>query len=334
MKSVSIKQEKEELSMKELDVVTFGEAMVLFIAEQAGELHQVEKFTRSLAGAETNVAIGLARLGYRVGWVSKVGNDPFGKYILEKIQSENVDIAQVRIDDQNPTGFQLKSKAVSGDPKIHYFRKGSAASKISVDDFDSEYFTSARHMHMTGIPPALSETAREFAEHALYVMKSAKRTVSFDPNLRPQLWSSQDEMVRVINALAVQADWVLPGIEEGQILTGYSDPRDIAAFYLEKGVKLVAVKLGHKGAYYRTATEEMEVPGFPVKEVIDTVGAGDGFAVGLISGILDGLTIPMAVSRGNAIGALAVMSPGDMDGLPTRGKLSKFIKEFANCEKE
>ncbi|SFJ71596.1 sugar kinase [Thermoflavimicrobium dichotomicum] len=320
--------------MKALDVVTFGEAMVLFIAEQVGELHQVEKFTRNLAGAETNVAIGLARLGYRVGWVSKVGNDPFGRYIREKIQSENVDITRVGIDDRYPTGFQLKSKVVSGDPEIHYFRKGSAASKISVNDFDTEYFTSARHMHMTGIPPALSDTAREFAEHALSVMKSAKRTISFDPNLRPQLWASQDEMIRVLNALAVQADWVLPGIAEGQILTGYSDPRDIAAFYLDRGVKLVAVKLGPKGAYYRTATEEMVVPGFPVKEVIDTVGAGDGFAVGLISGILDGISIPVAVSRGNAIGALAVMSPGDMDGLPTRDQLTRFINECRNDTKE
>jgi 2-dehydro-3-deoxygluconokinase len=85
--------------------------------------------------------------------------------------------------------------------------------------------------------------------------------------------------------------------------------------------------LGSKGAYYRTATEEKEVPGFPVKQVIDTVGAGDGFAVGLISGILDGVSLSEAVLRGNAIGALAVMAPGDMDGLPTREKLTTFINE-------
>jgi 2-dehydro-3-deoxygluconokinase len=318
--------------MKPLDVVTFGEAMALFIADQVGELHRVEHFTRNLAGAETNVAIGLARLGYRVGWVSKVGDDSFGKYILETLQSENVDTTRVVVDDQHPTGFQLKSKAISGDPEVQYFRKNSAASKISLHDFDDVYFTSARHLHMTGIPPALSTTAREFAQHAMTVMKSARRTVSFDPNLRPQLWSNQDEMIRVINSFAVQADWVLPGISEGQILTGFSEPRDIAAFYLDKGVKLVAIKLGPKGAYYRTATEEKEVTGFPVKQVIDTVGAGDGFAVGLISGILDGVSLMEAVIRGNAIGALAVMTPGDMDGLPTREELTTFIHECLMTE--
>ncbi|MFC7441794.1 sugar kinase [Laceyella putida] len=313
--------------MNGLDAVTFGEAMALFVADQVGELHQVEHFTRHLAGAETNVAIGLARLGYRVGWVSKVGNDAFGHYIRETLLSEKVDITRVVVDHQYPTGFQIKAKVTSGDPRVEYYRRGSAASKLSVDDFDSEYFTSARHFHMTGIPPALSGTMSEFAEYALAVMKSVQRSISFDPNLRPQLWTSRDEMIRVINSLAFQADWVLPGIEEGQILTGYSAPRDIAAFYLDKGVKLVAIKLGSKGAYYRTATEENVIPGFSVKQVVDTVGAGDGFAVGLISGLLDGVPISEAVTQGNAIGALAVMSPGDMDGLPTRDRLTTFIDE-------
>ncbi|MBA4493186.1 sugar kinase [Paenactinomyces guangxiensis] len=320
--------------MKSLDIVTFGEAMALFIADQIGELHQVEHFTRNLAGAETNVAIGLSRLGYQVGWVSKVGNDPFGKYIVETLKNEQVDTSQVSVDANHPTGFQLKSKVVTGDPQVQYFRKGSAASHISTGDFSAPYFTAARHMHMTGIPPALSRTACAFAQHALSVMKAAGKTISFDPNLRPQLWSSREEMIRIIQSLAVQADWVLPGISEGEILTGYSQPRDIAAFFLDKGVKLVAIKLGPQGAYFRTADEEQEVAGYPVEKVIDTVGAGDGFAVGLISGMMDGLSTAEAVLRGNAIGALAVMSPGDMDGLPTRDRLTEFMRQCRKNDQE
>lgn len=308
-----------------LDVVTFGESMAMFIAEQEGELHKATNFTLALAGAETNVSVGLSRLGYKVGWVSKVGDDPFGKFIMESLNKEGVDTTYVSVDPRYPTGFQLKSKVLTGDPEVKYYRKGSAASTLAVEDVVSTYFTNARHLHMTGIPPALSQSTKEFANCVLGKMKTAKGTISFDPNLRPQLWSNEKNMVDTINELAVQADWVLPGISEGRILTGYKNPRDIADYYLDKGVKIVVIKLGSKGTYYRSATEENTIASFKVKEVIDTVGAGDGFAVGLISGLLDGLSLTDAAIRANAIGALAVMSPGDMDGLPTRSQLEQFI---------
>jgi 2-dehydro-3-deoxygluconokinase len=308
-----------------LDVVTFGEAMAMFIASEVGELHKVKNFTRALAGAETNVAIGLSRLGYKVGWISKVGDDPFGKYITESLQQEKIDINCIKVDSNFHTGFQLKSKVLTGDPEVKYFRKGSAASTLCVNDIDDDYVTGARHLHATGIPAALSQSAREFEEEVIRKMKASNRTISFDPNLRLNLWNSESKMVETINRFAVQADWVFPGISEGKILTGYSNPKDIAAFYLDKGVKLVVIKLGPQGAYFRTIGKEGGVSGFTIKNVVDTVGAGDGFAVGVISGLLDGLKIDGAVKRGNAIGALAVMSPGDSDGLPTREGLKNFI---------
>ncbi|HEY8805937.1 MAG TPA: sugar kinase [Clostridium sp.] len=308
-----------------LDVVTFGESMAMFIADQVGQLHKATNFTLALSGAETNVAVGLSRLGYKVGWASKVGEDPFGKFIMESLQKEGVDTTCVSVDQRYPTGFQLKSKVLMGDPEVKYYRKGSAASTLAAEDIVSSYFTNASHLHMTGIPPALSESTKEFAKCVLGKMKAAKGTISFDPNLRPKLWSSQKEMVTTINELAVQADWVLPGLSEGEILTGYSKPKDIAAYYLDRGVKVVVIKLGTQGAYYRTATEENIIPGFKVKKVVDTVGAGDGFAVGFISGLLDGLSLKEAAIRANAIGALAVMSSGDMEGLPTRQQLETFI---------
>jgi len=312
--------------MKQLDVVTFGEAMAMFMANHPGTLHDVNQFTRELAGAETNVAIGLARLGFGSGWASKVGNDAFGKFIMNRLKNENVNIDHVLVDNKYPTGFQLKSMVLQGDPEVQYFRKGSAASHLSVVDFNEEYFHGAKHMHMTGIPLALSESARAFAKHALTFMKKNGSKVSFDPNLRPTLWASQEEMVKEINEVAFQADYVLPGLAEGEILTGFNNPRDIASFYLDKGVELVVIKLGPAGAFYKTATDEETVLGFPVEKVVDTVGAGDGFAVGVISGLLDGISIQEAVGRGNAIGALAVQSPGDNDGYPTRVQLEKYIE--------
>jgi len=312
--------------MQQLDTITFGEAMAMFMANHPGPLHEVSQFTRELAGAETNVAIGLARLGLRSGWASKVGNDAFGKFVIERIKNENVHIEHVLIDQHYPTGFQLKSLVLEGDPEVQYFRKGSAASHLNYDDFNEEYFQRTKHMHMTGIPLALSESARAFAKHALTFMKKNGKKVSFDPNLRPTLWASQEEMVKEINEVAFQADYVLPGIAEGEILTGFKEPRDIASFYLEKGVELVVIKLGAEGAFYKTATEEGTVLGFHVEKVVDTVGAGDGFAVGVISGLLEGLKVQDAVLRGNAIGALAVQSPGDNDGYPTKAELEKYIE--------
>ncbi|MCM3118531.1 sugar kinase [Neobacillus sp. MER 74] len=312
--------------MQHLDTITFGEAMAMFMANHPGPLHEVSQFTRELAGAETNVAIGLARLGLRSGWASKVGNDAFGKFVIERIKNENVDTGHVLIDPHYPTGFQLKSMVLEGDPEVQYFRKGSAASHLNCEDFNEEYFQHAKHMHMTGIPLALSESTRAFAKQALTFMKKNGKKVSFDPNLRPTLWASQEEMVREINEVAFQADYVLPGITEGEILTGFKEPREIASFYLEKGVELVVIKLGAEGAFYKTATEEGTVRGFHVEKVVDTVGAGDGFAVGVISGLLEGLNVQDAVLRGNAIGALAVQSPGDNDGYPTKAVLEKYIE--------
>jgi 2-dehydro-3-deoxygluconokinase len=313
--------------MERLDVVTFGEAMAMFIANKPGRLDEVAHFTRGLAGAEMNTAIGFARLGLRSGWVSKVGDDVFGTYITKQLQAEHVNIEQILVDKQYPTGFQLKSKVLEGDPEVQYFRKGSAASHLSVEDFNEAYFLSARHLHLTGIPLALSEKTREFSKHALAFMKRAGKTVSFDPNLRPSLWKSQVEMIAVINETAFQADYVLPGIEEGKILTGYDNPADIAKFYLDKGVKLVVVKLGSEGAFYQTAANGGFISGFKVPEVVDTVGAGDGFAVGVISGLLEGFSVGDAVIRGNAIGALAVQSIGDSEGYPSREKLSNYINQ-------
>jgi 2-dehydro-3-deoxygluconokinase len=313
--------------MQKLDVVTYGEAMALFIADETGDLATVEKFTRRLAGAETNVAIGLARLGLSVGWVSRVGDDSFGRFVRRRVEQENVDCSRVRTDVRYRTGMQLKAMAENGaDPAIEYFRKGSAASHLSLEDFDQAYFLGARHLHATGIAPALSDTTLQFAHHALDFMRENGKTISFDPNLRPTLWASEALMKKHVNELAAKADWVLPGLSEGKILTGYSTPHDVAGFYLDRGVKCVIIKLGAKGAYYRSADQEGTVAGVPVARVVDTVGAGDGFGVGVISSLLEGGTLEQAVARGNYIGACAVQVSGDMEGLPTRVQLDAAIQ--------
>ncbi|TDT62881.1 sugar kinase [Fonticella tunisiensis] len=311
------------------EIILVGEPMAMFIADYVGKLEDVEKFTRSLAGAEVNVCIGLKRLGYDVSYVTKLGVDPFGKYIKNFLDNEGIDTKYITFDSNYPTAFQMKSKVETGDPEVVYFRKGSAASHMSKEDIDRIDFESVRHVHVTGIPPALSLSCREATYRLIKKAREKGLFITFDPNLRPSLWPSKEEMVRVINDIASKCDMVLPGISEGVMLTGSENPNEIADFYLKLGVKIVIVKIGEKGAFVKTREESYTVPGFKVPMVVDTVGAGDGFAVGIISGLLEKLPLRDAVVRGNAIGSLQVMVPGDNEGLPDRAKLNQYLKEQA-----
>lgn len=305
-----------------LDIITFGEAMMLLVADQTGPLEHAKAFHKRTAGAETNVAIGLARLGLKVGWASRLGTDSMGRYLLAAMAAEGIDCSHVVCDAAQPTGFQFKGKVTDGsDPPVEYHRKGSAASHMDVAGIDEAWLLEARHLHATGVFAALSTSTLPAARKTMDLMRAAGRSVSFDPNLRPTLWRSLDHMRASINDLATRADWVLPGLEEGRLLTGETTPEGIARFYRQLGAKLVVVKLGSEGAYFEDASSCGHVPGFPVAKVIDTVGAGDGFAVGVISALLYGLSVAQAVRRGAWIGARAVQVLGDSEGLPTRAEL-------------
>ncbi|RUR67599.1 MULTISPECIES: sugar kinase [Variovorax] len=307
------------------DVALFGEAMLLLVADRPGPLEDAQSFHKRTAGAETNVAIGLSRLGLKVGWASRLGTDSMGRALLAAMRAEGIDCSHVITDPTQRTGFQFKGRVTDGsDPPIEYHRKGSAASHMGPADVDEAWLRSARHLHATGVFAAISDTSLQAALKSMDVMRAAGRTISFDTNLRPTLWSSTETMRHWVNELASRADWVLPGIEEGLLLTGHSKPEDVAKFYRERGARLVVVKLGAEGAYYDSDVAGTgRVDGFPVKEVIDTVGAGDGFAAGVVSALLEGRSVPDAVRRGAWIGARAVQVLGDTEGLPTRAQLEE-----------
>ncbi len=307
---------------KALDVLTVGEPMALFSALTPGRLDEVTDWRRSTAGAELNVAIGLARLGLKVGYLSRVGDDSFGRGVLAALAREGVSREWVRVDAAHRTGFMLKARAEQGaDPAIEYHRAGSAASHLGVADAPG---ADCAHgwLHLSGVAAAVSDSLRELVLELAVRARAAGRRVSFDPNLRPQLWPSPAAMASAINTLAAHADLVMPGLAEGRFLTGLKRPEEIADWYLDHGAQQVAIKLGPQGAYVsERGGPRGLLPGIAVAQVIDTVGAGDGFAVGVISGLIDGLPLDQAAERGNRIGARVVQFPGDSDGLPTRAQL-------------
>lgn len=306
------------------DVVTLGEALVLLAADQLGPLASVQTFTAYTAGAETNVAVGLARLGLRVAWASRLGEDAYGHQLLEAFQQEGVDCQQVTMVAGERTGFMYKGRVDDGtDPPIEYHRQGSAASHMGPPDVDTAWLAQARHLHVTGVFPALSTSTLAATRLSMQTMRAQGKTISFDPNLRPALWPDAAHMRHTLNELAAHADWVLPGLDEGRQLTGQHTPEDIAKFYLQAGASHVVVKLGADGAYYQgldgqDAVTQGYVSAYPVTRVVDTVGAGDAFAVGVISALLEQLPLKQAVQRAAWMGARAVQVRGDTEGLPTR----------------
>ncbi|WP_291652644.1 sugar kinase [Clostridium sp.] len=306
-------------------VLLFGEAMALFTAKVEGDLESVDLFGKSVAGAELNVCIGLVRLGHIAKYITRLGDDPLGLYIKKFIDKEKIGTEFITFDTINKTGLMLKSKVSNGDPVTAYYRKGSAFSNITLEDIDKISFDGVELLHVTGIPPAVSLSCREATYRLMERAKEKGVYVTFDPNLRPALWESEEVMVRVINDLAKKCDLILPGVAEGLVLTGSGDVEKIADFYQNIGIKEVIIKNGNKGAYVRSGDDSFTVPGFKVEKVVDTVGAGDGFAAGVLSGKLEGLSIKECAIRGNAIGAIQVTYSSDNDGLPTQDELKNFI---------
>ena len=304
------------------DVVTLGEALVLLAADQPGPLASVQSFTSYTAGAETNVAVGLARLGLRVGWASRLGDDAYGHQLLKAFTQEGVDCQHVATVAGERTGFMYKGRVDDGtDPPIEYHRENSAASHMCSQDVDTAWLMQARHLHVTGVFPALSDSTLAATRLAMQTMRAYRKTISFDPNIRPALWPDAARMRDTLNDLAAQADWVLPGLDEGRQLTGQATPEAIAQFYVQAGASHVVVKLGADGAYYQGPDAQGYVDAYPVSRVVDTVGAGDAFAVGVISGLLEQLPFRKAVQRAAWMGARAVQVRGDTEGLPTRDAL-------------
>ena len=262
--------------MKIKHTILVGEPMGLFIADELGKLEDVNHFSFTTCGAELNVAIGMKRLGHDVSYMTKLGNDPFGARIVNRIKELGISTDLIQFSPEHPTGFMFKSMVTDGDPSIFYFRKGSAASTLNAEDVAALDFSSYSAVHVTGITPALSETARKAVFALAKIAREQNLQFSFDPNLRLQLWPDHQLMAQCINSLAFQSDLFLPGVNEAKLLMGEVEPEKIATYYLDGGAKAVVVKLGAKGAYYATRETQGYVPGFHVEHIVDTVGAGDG----------------------------------------------------------
>ena len=312
------------------ELLTFGESMVSL--RSAGPLSAGGSLGMHVAGAESNVAVGVARLGHRVGWAGVVGADPHGEFILRQLRSEGIGVHH-REDAARGTGVMFLEQRTADVTRAFYYRAGSAGSTLSRDDVDAAFRDGIRVLHLTGITAALSREARRAVEYAAARAAGEGLDVSLDVNYRGKLWS-RDEARAVLTPLARHASILIASDDElGLVASGGAPGPDtgagpaddaetaMAAELLDRGVREVVVKRGAAGAGVHTAAGRWETPAVPVTS-IDTVGAGDAFTAGYLSALLDGEDVAGRLQRGALAGAFAVSTAGDWEGLPRRGELA------------
>ncbi|MET9791055.1 sugar kinase [Streptomyces canus] len=305
------------------EVVTFGETMAALRAQ--GALRLGGSLGLSVAGAESNVAIGLARLGHRVRWAGRVGADELGALVLRTLRAEGVDTGHAVTDDTDrPTGLLLTEPRLGTLTRVSYYRAGSAGSAVSPADVLPALAPGSRILHLTGITPALSPSAAEAALAAATTAREAGITVCLDVNYRSKLWIA-DRARAVLRPILAHTDLLIASEDELPLVLERPGAGESEALHslLAAGVNEVVVKRGAHGATTFTSDGSMDRAARQV-DAIDLVGAGDAFVAGYLSGLLDGADIPARLHRAVTTAAFAVATRGDWEGLPTRDELGLF----------
>lgn len=308
-------------------VVTIGETMVLLHPlDQESTISRTRQVGVSVAGADSNFAIAMTRLGWPAIWLSAVSEDPLGDFVVETIRGEGVDVSRVRRDPSHPTGVFFKFRN-AGQTSVVYYRRGSAASHLQPEWLTPELFKAAPLLHLNGVTCALSQSCAATAGRAAELARQASVPVSFDLNLRLPLWDLEQAR-RTIRPIVAEVDFLL-GTEEELLAFADRDSVDEACKIIASlGPKVVVVKRGPLGAIAVVDGETTEHPGFIPPVVVDEVGAGDGFDAGFMSAMLRGGGTEDALRYGNLVGAAAVTVADDTSGYPTTEQAEVWLESW------
>ncbi|MGW4800283.1 sugar kinase [Nonomuraea sp. NPDC004297] len=301
------------------ELLTFGETMALFAARRTGPLRFARDFDLGLGGAESNVAIGVARLGHAATWVGRVGADEFGDLIRATLAGEGVR-AHAIPDPAAPTGLMIKGRRTADLIDVRYYRKDSAGSRLSAADLDPDLIRSARVLHVSAITPALSEAAREAVAHAVTVARAAGVTVSLDVNYRRALWTPEQAGAWLRETVG-DVDVLFATEAEGRLIADVEEAEELAKTLAGLGPRHVLLKFGARGAMELSDGVVRRAEPYRVTEV-DSVGAGDAFAAGWLADWLAGAEPERRLATACAAGAFAVTSQGDWESLPRRADLA------------
>lgn len=296
-------------------VVCLGEAMVSLRCQ--GRLRLGDAVTTSVAGSESNVAIGLARLGHAVSFVGAVGMDELGGLVVRTLRAEVVDVDGVRYDPDRATGVMFREQRTSDVVHVDYARAGSAGSAIDEDFVVAALTSPLAALHVSGITPALSPTAARSTATALRAARAMGAVTSFDVNYRSRLWSRPDASAALMPLLGDVDVLFASGDELALVLPGG------AVSLADGGPSEVVVTHGARGAEAWDRSGHLERQAGQV-HAVDVVGAGDAFVAGYLSARFDGLDLAARLERGSAVAAVAVSTQGDWEGLPTKAELTAF----------
>lgn len=314
------------------DIITIGEAMVTFNPGSTGPLKFVNVFDKKVGGAELNFAIGCSRLGLKAGWISKLGNDEFGKFIQNFARGEGIDISQVELVDDYPTSLNFKEIMTDGSVKTFYYRDKSPTLMMSPEDLNETYFRQAKILHITGVFPAIDPKNMDIIEQSIALAKKVGLKISLDPNIRLRLWS-KDAAREALSRILPDVDILLAGDEEMEIIIGEKSPNGIFEKAKELGISYIAVKQGAEGSVGYYNGEIFNAPSAKASKVIDTVGAGDGFNAGIIYGVLQNWSLKRTLEFANIIGSMVVSVIGDNEGLPYYEDVKERLGEIEKIER-
>lgn len=300
------------------DVLTLGETMALMTPESTGPLIHTPVLRLGIGGAESNVAIGLQRLGSTTAWIGRVGTDSLGDVVVRELTAEGLAVHAIR-DDSAPTGLMIKERRTPMNQRVWYYRSGSAGSRLQPGDVPPGLVASARMLHLSGITPALSPTAAATVWSAIDAARSSGTTVSFDVNYRRALWSPTTAAA-VCRKLVARADIVFAGEDEAAMLVGPGSAAELADRLRDLGPSQVVIKRGDQGCSALIDDVRYEQAAIAVP-VVDTVGAGDAFVAGYLHAHLRGAAAPDRLLSAVRNGAFACLSPGDWEGMPRHFEL-------------
>ena len=304
------------------ELITIGETMAVMSPKEQGPLRYVSEYKLRMAGAESNVAVGLCKLGHTAGWISRVGEDEMGAYVLNAVRAEGVDCSHVIVDEDHRTGLMLKEMG-NGETKVYYYRENSAASHLCSKDLDKRYLSKAKIIHLTGITPVLSKSCEGAVVSMAAYAKQKGILLSFDPNIRKKLWKERDYS-GLMQDILYMSDIALLGRDEAYQIMGTEETKEIIDRLREEGVRYIGLKDGGNGAWVADHDSMEFIAPYPCR-TIDPIGAGDAFNAAFLAGILEGRSLSESGRMAAIAGALATETPGDIEGYPSMKQLQRKL---------
>jgi 2-dehydro-3-deoxygluconokinase/2-dehydro-3-deoxygalactonokinase len=301
-----------------VEIVCIGEPLVQFNAVTPGPLRNVSLFEKHVGGPETNVAVCVRKLDHSSGLIGRVGDDELGHFIAGWLRGIDVDTSYLKIDPSGPTAICLVQRGypIPGRSRVYYYRKESAGSKLAPEDVDREFIAGARILHLSGVTPAISQSAMDACLKAVVIARDNDVLVSLDTQIRPQLWASLDDAASAIMKFIEFTNILFTDLGDAEVLIGENSPEKVTQVFKSLGVEVVVLRLGERGAIAARGSELAEAEPLPITAE-DPLGASDALAGTFLSCLVEGRSLFESLRKSMISWSLVASTRGEQENLPT-----------------